>query len=304
MDIISFSEAATANSRIEIINANPDSSSGIVTVPKVIASGETITIPAGRIAVLPNVQVDGTLNVEGEVFIPSGATLSGVVEKVTSTDNAIVRFDGTDGKVQNSGVIIDDNGNVGIGTSSPAFNLDIINTSTTGTTADNTIIKLKSSNRNCGYLMDTIGGVHSGSIFNYVSGVIKSQLNFDSTGNILSIFPNGGLGYGPGAGGTVTQLTSKSTAVTLNKPSGYINMSGGELAAGASATFTFNNSLLYDSDTLNIVIYSNSISTQGSYRLTWSIKTSLAYITLTNQSASALNEAPLLNFAIIKGAVS
>ena len=36
---------------------------------------KTITIPAGRIAVLPNMQIDGVLNVEGEVFIPSGATL-------------------------------------------------------------------------------------------------------------------------------------------------------------------------------------------------------------------------------------
>ena len=52
-----------------------------MTVPKVIASGETITIPAGRIAVLPNVQVDGVINIEGEVFVPSGANFSGVVEK-------------------------------------------------------------------------------------------------------------------------------------------------------------------------------------------------------------------------------
>lgn len=41
------------------------------------------------------------------------------VSKVTSTDNAVVRFDGTSGQVQNSSVIIDDSGNVGIGTSSP-----------------------------------------------------------------------------------------------------------------------------------------------------------------------------------------
>ena len=75
MDIISFNEAATANSRIEKFIENPDSTSGVVTVPKVIASGETITIPAGRVAILPNVQIDGVLNVEGEVFIPSGATL-------------------------------------------------------------------------------------------------------------------------------------------------------------------------------------------------------------------------------------
>ena len=45
--------------------------------------------------------------------------LAAKVAKVTSTDNAIVRFDGTTGEVQDSKVIIDNNGNVGIGTSSP-----------------------------------------------------------------------------------------------------------------------------------------------------------------------------------------
>lgn len=35
-----------------------------------------MTIPAGRVAVLPNVQVDGTLNIDGEVFIPSGSVFS------------------------------------------------------------------------------------------------------------------------------------------------------------------------------------------------------------------------------------
>lgn len=34
------------------------------------------------------------------------------VQKVSSTDNAIARFDGTGGKIQNSGVIIDDSNNV------------------------------------------------------------------------------------------------------------------------------------------------------------------------------------------------
>ena len=82
MDIISFNEAATANGRIEKFIENPDSNSGIVTVPKVISAGENITIPTGRVAVLPNVQVDGTLNVEGEVFIPTGTTFSKTAEIV------------------------------------------------------------------------------------------------------------------------------------------------------------------------------------------------------------------------------
>lgn len=151
MDAVSYSLASKQAQRIEKFIENPDSTSGIVTVPKVIASGETITIPAGRVAILPNVQVDGTLNVEGDVFIPSGTTLSKVVElegnqtisdvktfldsplvptpttetqaankaytdtkvtKVTSTDNAIVRFDGATGAVQNSLATIDDTGKI------------------------------------------------------------------------------------------------------------------------------------------------------------------------------------------------
>lgn len=74
MDAVSYSLASKQAQRIEKFIENPDSTSGIVTVPKTIASGETITIPAGRIAVLPNVQVDGVINIEGEVFVPSGST--------------------------------------------------------------------------------------------------------------------------------------------------------------------------------------------------------------------------------------
>lgn len=52
------------------------------------------------------------------------ATLSSLfVSKVTSTDNAVVRFDGTSGAVQNSGVVIDDSGNVGIVTAPSAWNI-------------------------------------------------------------------------------------------------------------------------------------------------------------------------------------
>ena len=45
------------------------------------------------------------------------------ISKVTSTDNAVVRFNGTTGDVQNSGVIIDDNGNVGIGVTPSAWSI-------------------------------------------------------------------------------------------------------------------------------------------------------------------------------------
>lgn len=100
MDIISFNEAATANGRIESFIANPDSTSGIVTVPKVIANGETIIIPAGRTAILPDVTVEGDLIAEGNVFIPTGTTYTqekillkspnGTKWKITVNDSGVL----------------------------------------------------------------------------------------------------------------------------------------------------------------------------------------------------------------------
>lgn len=82
MDAVSYSLASKQAQRIEKFIENPDSTSGIVTVPKVIEAGENVTIPAGRVAVLPNVQVEGTLNIEGEVFIPSGATFGDLESQI------------------------------------------------------------------------------------------------------------------------------------------------------------------------------------------------------------------------------
>lgn len=67
-------------SAIELIkkfNTNPNSSSGLLTQPKVISAGESVTVPSGRVTVLPGVRVDGEIVVEagGEIFIPAGSTV-------------------------------------------------------------------------------------------------------------------------------------------------------------------------------------------------------------------------------------
>ena len=78
MDIISFNEAATANDRIEKFNANPDSNSGVITQPKIIEAGETVTIKSGRQAILADTIVDGELVIEAgaDVFVPAGAVIT------------------------------------------------------------------------------------------------------------------------------------------------------------------------------------------------------------------------------------
>lgn len=62
---------------------------------------------------------DGTTT--GGFPLAKQTSVDSKVTKVTSTDNAVVRFNGTTGDVQNSGVIIDDNNNVGIGVTPSAW---------------------------------------------------------------------------------------------------------------------------------------------------------------------------------------
>ena len=118
---------------------------------------------------------------------------------------------------------------------------------------------------------------------------------------VYSGFGTNGIGYAPGAGGSVVQATSKSTGVTLNKLSGQITTNAAALAAGASAAFTLTNSQIAASDTVLVTIASGA--TSGSYVV--QVEATAAgscRIQLRNVSAGALSEAVVLNFAVIKAA--
>ena len=90
MDVVSYSLALKQAQRIEKFIENPDSNSGVITQPKVIEAGETVTIPAGRVAVLPNVVVDGDLIIEdgGDVFVPAGANFSDLDKRINTLSNS------------------------------------------------------------------------------------------------------------------------------------------------------------------------------------------------------------------------
>jgi hypothetical protein len=107
------------------------------------------------------------------------------------------------------------------------------------------------------------------------------------------------LGYTAAAQGTVTQLTDKSTAVTLNKPAGRITMNNASLATATNATFTLNNSFISANDTVILTI-SGGQATPGSYNVfANSLGAGTVSITLRNISGGSLSEAVVINFAII-----
>ena len=113
------------------------------------------------------------------------------------------------------------------------------------------------------------------------------------------------IGYAAGAQGAVTQLTSKSTGVTLNKSAGRITMNDAALAAGAAVSFVLTNSAISINDTIIVNVSSNTTgSAAGAYTTYVSyLAAGSALITLRNlTAATSYSEAVIINFAIIHGA--
>lgn len=114
----------------------------------------------------------------------------------------------------------------------------------------------------------------------------------------------GPLGYasGVGAGGTVTQLTSKITGFTLNTLTGQIILAAGALAGFAtSSSATWTNSFILPTD---VIIFMQNSGTLGAYEFTAVCSTGQAQLVISNQSSASLNEVVAVQFVILRGAVS
>ena len=109
------------------------------------------------------------------------------------------------------------------------------------------------------------------------------------------------LGYieGKGIGGAVTQATSKSTGVTLNKPCGTVTMHNAALGAGAEVAHTVTNSTVKAGDV--VVVSIRSGATAGAYLVSVGAVANGSFsVTLSNASAGSLSEAVVYNFAVIR----
>jgi hypothetical protein len=133
-------------------------------------------------------------------------------------------------------------------------------------------------------------------------------LTLDGTSGILDA-PGGfttagltGIGYTVGAGGTVTQATSKATGVTLNTITGQVTLNGAALAAATTVSFVMTNSTIAAGDLL--VLNHISGGTAGSYGLTAQSAAGSVTIAVRNVTAGSLSEAIVIAFAVIKGTTS
>jgi hypothetical protein len=115
----------------------------------------------------------------------------------------------------------------------------------------------------------------------------------------IDIYATEELGYTAAAQGTVTQATSKSTGVTLNKSAGQITMNNAALAATTNVAFTLTNSTISAKDVI-IINVAGGVASNETYNCWVSGHTtgSCTFV-LRNISGGSLSEAVVLNFAVI-----
>ena len=113
------------------------------------------------------------------------------------------------------------------------------------------------------------------------------------------VYSAGELGYTAAAQGTVTQLTSKSTAVTLNRSAGRITMNNAALGATTNVVFTLNNSTISAKDVVIVNVAGGTASTESYNCWVSGHAAGSCSIVLRNITGDSLSEAVVINFAII-----
>ena len=219
------------------------------------------------------------------------------------------------GGAGSNGLVLDASNNVGIGTASPSTYGKFVVSG--GSTAIDPQLTLESTVFNAGqgcslnFARATFtqpiqaristadnGASASNLIFSTkvdgTAGALTSRMTLDSSGNFL-LTSTGGLGYGTGSGGAVTQATSRTTGVTLNKTNGAITLVS---AAGLATyqTFTVTNSTVAATDT---IIVNQKSGTDKYIILVTAVAAGSFAITFAT-TGGVTTEQPVFNFSVIK----
>lgn len=154
------------------------------------------------------------------------------------------------------------------------------------------------------FIIDTAGNVGIGTptpaVKLDVVGAIASTGAITSAAQVASSSPTAGVGYSTGAGGTVTQLTSRATPVTIDKICGSIVL----FTAAGSPTYTsfvVNNTTVGINDTIIVTTVGGSNNYFAYANKTVDATSFTIHFVATSGTAS---DTPTINFTIIKSVIS
>ena len=123
------------------------------------------------------------------------------------------------------------------------------------------------------------------------TGAVKST-------NILA---DSSIGFTTGNGGTVTQITSRTTGVTLNAPSGQITLVAGSISGLDSQEFTLTNSYIAATDVVLVSFGSGLTADSYDVSVTQTSAGSCKIAVHNVNNSATPSDTPVINFAVFKG---
>ena len=249
-------------------------------------------------------QVNGDTTIVGSINITSNVTASNISVSNLIFNNSI--------NTQNNNI------NTGSGTITTniinSSNINSINITTNNITINNNIVvpgNLTIYGTETRYGNTVVNGnvAWNGNTTTNGTATINGSLNVTTgaitTANVtintgISIGDAGLFQYTTSNNATVTQLTSKSTAVTANGRTGQITTSSASLAKSSAVSFTVNNNQVVSTKDIIMVCIASG-GTLNSYQVCVdSISVGAFTICITNNGTGALAEALIINFAILR----
>ena len=248
-------------------------------------AGSTTSISLGSSASTGTVTIYGSTTVNGSLTI-AGAGRSILADFSNATVASRAYFKSTTLNGQTSLLAVP-NG------SSTDAKIGVVNNSTP--TNSSRIYIGTNANTDVQLVSDTFGsGTYLPMTF-WTNGA--AQVKLDISGN-FTVQGAGALGYGTGSGGTVTQATSRTTGVTLNKTNGAITLFSAAAVIGTFTSFTVTNDKVAATD---VVLVNMKSGNADSYIFNVTAVASGSFrIQIFHPVDVLVAEAPVLNFAVIK----
>lgn len=228
------------------------------------------------------------LHVNGNTLITTNSSTNALRITQLGTGNAFVVEDET--SPDTTAFIIDNTGNTYIGTR--------VNTNNSKLVANGTISESVSGTQ---YLVASQYDIGTDPNEIPLNGYLGTLAYQDSTAVVvgqLRAQGNAGIGYGIGAGSNVTQITSRTTSVAINSPSGAITLVS---AAGNASwqTFSVTNSVVASTDTIII----NQKSGTDLYLIHVTAVAANTFNVTFATTGGTTTEQPVFNFAVLKASI-
>lgn len=305
------STIASTYSQLLHVDGGPEATEKII----YSGTGTPTAVKIGTVSMsVENIQFDGntirTLDTNGNLTLAPNGTGHVGISNVSITGGSISGI--TDLPVADGGTGASDASgartNLGLGTiaTQDAGSVTITGGSISGVSFSGTFTGITSITSTSFFTDDAAAGLTLTANDLLADGTdtdIDIDITPKGTGAVKStnILADSSIGFTTGNGGTVTQITSRTTGVTLNAPSGQITLVAGSISGLSSQEFTLTNSYIAATDVVLVSFGSGLTATTYDVTVTETSAGSCKISVHNVNNSATPTDTPVINFVVFKG---